>query len=127
MTQPLLFSEELFSDTSLTQQPTDKHSALLFTEGGPARRSLSVDGSIKNNLIMQNKPNFQIARMNLNSVLTMDYRNLPPRGRPQNKPNQTQFKANFNLSATLQSQNKPNSNPIQAQTNPIKPNFKHQD
>jgi len=57
---------------------------------------------------MQNKPNFQIAQMNATSVLTMDYRNEPPREHPQNKPNQTQNKANFDLSAPHQSQNKPN-------------------
>ena len=52
--------------------------------------------------IMQNKPNFLNARMNVTSVLTKDYENKPLCGRGQNKPNQTQL------------------NPI---SNPIEPNL----
>ncbi|HIJ52243.1 MAG TPA: hypothetical protein HPP66_03700, partial [Planctomycetes bacterium] len=50
---------------------------------------------------MQNKPNFQKAQMNVNMVLTKDYedKTLGQRGK-----------------------NKPNSNPIQTQSNPIKAN-----
>jgi hypothetical protein len=58
-------------------------------------------------LNMQNKPNFQNTQMNVSPVPTETYRELPPRRHPQNKPNQTQYKAIFNPSAPLQSQNKP--------------------
>jgi len=50
---------------------------------------------IKNNLIMQNKPNFQIAQMNINLYSVRPYRNETPHRHPQNKPNQTQFKPNL--------------------------------
>ncbi len=46
---------------------------------------------------MQNKPNLRKAEMNARSLITVDYENI----------------ANWTLG-----ENKPNSNPIQAQTNP---------
>ena len=61
-------------------------------------------------LVMQNKPNLLAPQMNVNSVLPRGYENLQPFSRRENKPNQTQFKAN-------QSQ-------FQGKTNPIKPNFR---
>jgi len=82
----LLFSEQLFSDTRLNQVA-------------------QVTKSIKNNLIMQNKPNlcgFQ--------AVSGDYEEK----QTQTNPIQTQNKPNSSLSATPQSQNKPNSNPIKA-------------
>ena len=36
---------------------------------------------------MQNKPNFQKHKMNINQVLTRDYTNTPLRNNHQNKPN----------------------------------------
>jgi len=46
-------------------------------------------------LIMQNKPNFPNAQMNISTAITMDYANIRLRSRRQNKPNsnpiQTQF------------------------------------
>jgi len=50
---------------------------------------------------MQNKPNFQKAQMNVNKVLSKDYENQRLRRRGENKPN---------------------TNPIQSQSNPIKAN-----
>jgi len=47
---------------------------------------------------MQNKPNFRKAKMNVNSLVTIDYENI----------------SNWTLG-----ENKPNSNPIQTQSNPI--------
>jgi hypothetical protein len=41
--------------------------------------------------IMQNKPNFQKAKMKLNFYSTRDYGNEPRLQKPKNKPNQTQF------------------------------------
>ena len=49
---------------------------------------------------MQNKPNFQKPKMNINFYPTMAYENKPP------------FPAN---------ENKPNTNPIQTESNPIPP------
>jgi len=40
---------------------------------------------------MQNKPNFQNAKMNLTFYSTKDYENKPNLRTPKNKPNQTQF------------------------------------
>jgi len=39
---------------------------------------------------MQNKPNLLDTQMNVNSVLTKHYENVPLRRRRKNKPNQTQ-------------------------------------
>jgi len=41
----------------------------------------------KSPLFMQNKPNFKIGKMNVNSVLTRNYENQPLRRLPENKPN----------------------------------------
>jgi hypothetical protein len=41
--------------------------------------------------IMQNKPNFQKAKMKLNFYSAKDYENKPRLRTPKNKPNQTQF------------------------------------
>jgi hypothetical protein len=95
MTQ-YLFSPELFSNTTLNQ----------VNQFAQATKSTIL------NLIMQNKPNLRNDQMNITPYSARRYGNLPLHGGGQNKPNQTQFKANSDLSATLQSQNKPNSNPI---------------
>ena len=68
----------------------------------------------KSTLFMQNKPNFQKAQMNTSSVLTKDYGNWTLGERGKNKPNTN----------PIQSQYKPNSNPIKAKTNPIQTQFK---
>jgi len=53
----------------------------------------------KSALFWQNKPNLLNAKMNVNKVLTKDYENVHLLGRrknkPNSKPNQTQYKANF--------------------------------
>jgi len=54
---------------------------------------------------MQNKPNFQKAKMNVNIYYTKVYNNETAFRRAQNKPNSNPINAN-------QSQNKPNSNSI---------------
>jgi hypothetical protein len=41
---------------------------------------------------MQNKPNFQEAKMNVNLTLTMNYINIIPLAGQINKPKQTQSK-----------------------------------
>jgi len=85
---------------------------------------------------MQNKPKVKDAKMNVNIYNTMDYENKHNWTLGQNKPNQTQFKANSNPISKIPKmnvniyyitaynnktllpriQNKPNSNPN-------KPNF----
>jgi hypothetical protein len=64
---------------------------------------------------MQNKPNLRNDQITINPYPTKDYENLPLHGRGKNKPNQTQFKANSDLSAPI----KAKTNPI---SSPIKPN-----
>ena len=73
---------------------------------------------------MQNKPNLLDAQMNVTSLITVDYENKSNWKLDENKPNQSQYKANTNP-------NKPNSpsairNTQYAirNTNPIKPNLK---
>ena len=52
-----------------------------------------------NLIIMQNKPNSRIAKMNLTFFPTKDYKNETAFGPKQNKPNQTQFKNQTNAAA----------------------------
>ena len=73
--------------------------------------------SAQKDLIMQNKPNLPDAQMNISSVLTEYYENIPLHRRRQNKAN----------SKPIQSQSKPikpNFKPNAPKTNPIKANFK---
>jgi hypothetical protein len=62
---------------------------------------------------MQNKPNLLYAQMNISSVITKDYENIANCKLGENKPNSNPIKAN--------------TNPIRTQyepkTNPIKPNL----
>jgi len=44
---------------------------------------------------MQNKPNFQNAQMNINSLITKDYENKWQRRVRKNKPNSNPIKPNF--------------------------------
>ena len=57
----------------------------------------------KSTLFLQNKPNFQIAQMNVSSFLTKNYENT---------------------SDSTLGENKPNTNPKQTQTNPISQSLK---
>ncbi len=71
------------------------------------------------NYYMQNKPNFQKAKMNITSAITNDYENISPTKICENKPNQTQFQYQI-------CENKPNRTQFlyqiyakQTQSNPI--------
>ena len=64
------------------------------------------------NLIMQNKPNFPNAQMNISAAITMDYANIRLRSRRQNKANSKPIQTQ---SKPIQTQFKPN----QTQSNPI--------
>jgi len=85
-------------------------------------------------LFMQNKPNLPNAQINVSSVLTKDYENVPLRRCAENKANSKPIKPNLkkakmkpssvktkdyeNVPLPRRRQNKPNSNPI-------KPNLLH--
>ncbi len=93
----------------------------------------------KSTLFMQNKPNFQNAQMNVNTVLTKHYEKTGLSDKGKTNPIQTQFKANtnpipekpkMNVTSILTKdyenetafrlrQNKPKTNPKQTQSNPI--------
>jgi hypothetical protein len=66
--------------------------------------------SIKNNLIMQNKPNLRTTQMNVNSYLTMLYKKFTRQALWRANP----IKPNSKPFLTLQP-------PFKAKTNPIKP------
>ncbi len=76
--------------------------------------------SIKMNLIMQNKPNLRNDQINANSYPTRPYKNLPLHRHGKTNPIQSQNKAISSLSATPQTQNKPNF-PFVLQVCPIPP------
>jgi len=77
---------------------------------------------------MQNKPNFQKPKMNVNSLITMNYKNFIPLAGQKNKPNSNPIKPNsqyakMNVNSLITKDyrkkddfavriNKPNSNPI---------------
>ena len=69
--------------------------------------STVVKNSLQIALFMQNKPNFGKAHNELNSIPEKDLRKIftPPDGekQTQSKPNQTQFKPNFELEAKRRS------------------------
>ncbi len=62
--------------------------------------------------IMQNKPNFRNAKMNVSAVITKDYEKTGLSDKGKTNPIQTQYKANTkpiqSQSKPKQSQNKPN-------------------
>jgi hypothetical protein len=64
----------------------------------------------KSTLFMQNKPNFENDKMNINALLTMRYANLNTWRGCKNKPNSKPIK--------------PITNPIKAKTKPIQTQFK---
>ena len=55
----------------------------------------------------QNKPNFLNAQMNVSSVLTKYYENVPLRRRGQNKPNFRKAKMKLNFYSTKDYENEP--------------------
>jgi len=106
----LLFSEELFSDTRLSQQPTGSvHLHIEDWLAGVQRSSRQ-----KKPLKMQNKPNLLSAEMKLNFYLTKDYENIPPAEKCENKPNRTQFQPK-------NEPNKPNRTQFQPKNEADKP------
>jgi len=89
----------------MTTQPQNLPFSLpapLFRVPYTLRGSTVLVALHKSTLFMQNKPNFWKSQMNVNKVLTRDYekKTLGEHGK-----------------------NKPNSNPIQTQTNPIQTQF----
>jgi hypothetical protein len=58
-------------------------------------RFLSMSLGNPADCFMQNKPNLLDAQMNVSSVLTKDYENIPLRRRGQNKPNTNPIKPNL--------------------------------
>jgi len=63
-------------------------------------------------LIMQNKPNFPNALINVNSVLTKEYENVPLRRHRQNKPNSKPIQTQSNPISTQIRRKQTQSNPI---------------
>jgi len=53
-----------------------------------------VENPLQIDLFMQNKPNFQKAKMNVNPYITMNYKNFIPLAGQKTNPKQTQFKPN---------------------------------
>ena len=90
--------------------------------------STNVEDPLQIDLFMQNKPNFRKAKMNVNSLITMNYKNFIPLAGQKNKPNSNPIKPNsqkakMNVNLYVIEdyrkkdyfavrKNKPNSNPI---------------
>jgi hypothetical protein len=66
----------------------------------------------KNNLFMQNKPNFRKVKLNVNKVLTRGYVQMDTWSIRKNKAKQSQYKAN---SKPIQTQNKAKQSQFQGQ------------
>ena len=65
------------------------------------------------------KPNFRKDQMNVNSLITKDYRKKDDFAVQKNKPKTNPKQTNQSQLKPIQSQNKPNTNPKQTQSNPI--------
>jgi len=78
----------------------------------------------KSTLFMQNKPNFWKSQMNVNNVLTKDYEKKTLGEHGKNKPNtnpiQTQTNPISTPKTSFHPQNKPNQTQFQRQKNPSK-------
>ena len=113
-----LFSEELFSDTRLSQQPTG--GVLLHIEDWLAgvQRSSRQKKPLKRN-INQNgaryakQTQFKKCPNNHKPLSNNALQKFTRRALWRANPIQTQNKANSSLSATLQNQNKPNQSQFQ--------------
>jgi len=81
--------------------------------------STTVEESLQISSFIQNKANFRKAQMNVNKVLTKDYGNISNCKLRENKANSKPNKANQSQFPRPTRRNKPNTNPIQTQTNPI--------
>jgi hypothetical protein len=119
-----LFSEELFSDTSLSPsadrcnfKPPRRLSGVKpprRLSGVKPPRRMSGGNINQKPLKMQNKPNFQITQINITTFLTRPYRNVSPLRHLRNKPNQTQFKPKTKPFFVPKTPLKPKTNPIPA-------------
>ena len=74
------------------------------------------ESSTNSPLFMQNKPNLLNTQMNVTSLITVDYENIANWTLGENKPNSKPIQSQSN---PIQTQNKPKTNPKQTQTNPI--------
>jgi len=113
----------------MIQSKTNSHLSIINNDLAFAPLHLSRT-LYKSALFMQNKPNFQKAKMNVNIYYTKVYKNETASGSGKNKPNSNPIKPNLqkaqmNINLTLtkdyrknddfaSQQNKPNSNPIKA-------------
>jgi len=80
-----------------------RHFSSLFTKSPPLQLSRTL---YKSTLFMQNKPNFRKDKMNVNSLIAMDYEIFIPLAGQKNKPNSNPIKANcqkakMNVNLTL--------------------------
>ena len=94
---------------------TEKTAEAVGALGGAIGTNNNQKWSTKNNLIMQNEPNFQKTKMNITSVKTKDYENKQPSGRRKNEPKTNPIckKAKMNTTSVLtgnydDKQNEPN-------------------
>ncbi len=83
------------------------------------KRSTTVENSLQINPFYAKQTQFQKWQKNINTYLTMRYRNLDTLMGVKTKPKQTQLKP-------IQTQFKPNKAKNKANSKPIKPNFKRQ-
>ena len=75
-------------------------------------------------IFMQNEPNFKKSEINASPSMTNDYVKIRPLAQPKNKaktkPNQSQFKPNFDTAGTKTNPIKPNLWPTPFETNLVK-------
>ncbi len=80
----------------LTNQYNFFANKLLSTRMPYGIRSTSVERPLQINLFMQNKANFQKSQMNVNNVLTSNYKNKTLRFSGKNKPKTNQIQSQPN-------------------------------
>ncbi|HIJ53199.1 MAG TPA: hypothetical protein HPP66_08605 [Planctomycetes bacterium] len=94
-----------------------RHFSSLFTNFS----STTVESALQIAHFMQNKPNFQKAKMNVSRVSTKNYAKWTLGQRGKNKPNSNPIQTQTN---PIKTNKMPKQTQFKPKTNPIKPNFK---
>jgi len=82
--------------SSLSSRACPRCMLTCFSAGDPPSAPLHLSRTLyKSTVFMQNKPNFLKTKMNVNSLITMDYENISDWTLGQNKPNSNPNKPNF--------------------------------
>jgi len=104
----------------MIQSKTNNHLSIINNHCALGTTSTTVVSALQIAHFMQNKPNFQKAQMNVNIVLSRDYEDKTLGERGKNKPNSKPIQTQSN---PIKANKMPKQTQYKPKTNPIKPNF----